>query len=261
MEQRLVTMSSTELNRAALMQRIAERRTTQAEVARQLGMSLRQVERMYAAFKRDGAAALASKRRGRPSNRKLSDAYKHSVMTLVRERYADFGPTLACEKLRELHGLTPSVETLRKWMAEDGLWRTRRERHGSVVLEYRGSELSATAFPKDAHIKPGAIVENKRLGHVLQVIEAAQRERTENQLRAKRMTLRRTDQLRKALGETGELHAQHGRRPRPPTYPSLDLSKPRSVPAALADVLEWVKAQVPGARQRSTAVLRERFRT
>jgi len=48
MEQRLVTMSTTELDRAAHMQRIAERRTTQAEVARLLGLSLRQVERMYA---------------------------------------------------------------------------------------------------------------------------------------------------------------------------------------------------------------------
>jgi hypothetical protein len=82
---------------------------------------LRQIERMYAAYKRDGAAGLVSKRRGRRSNRKLSSAYRRSVMELVRAHYADFGPTLAREKLIERHGLGPSVETLRKWMAEDGL--------------------------------------------------------------------------------------------------------------------------------------------
>jgi transposase len=50
-------------------QRIAERRRTQAEAADELGISLRQVERLYAAYKRAGAAGLVSKRRGRPSYR------------------------------------------------------------------------------------------------------------------------------------------------------------------------------------------------
>ena len=36
--------------------------------------------------------------------------------TIVRKRYADFGPTLAAEKLSELHGLDLGVETLRQWM-------------------------------------------------------------------------------------------------------------------------------------------------
>jgi hypothetical protein len=67
MQTALVTMNPTELDRAAHMQRIAERRTTQAEVAQQLAVSLRQVERMYAAYKLGGAGSLASKRRGRPS--------------------------------------------------------------------------------------------------------------------------------------------------------------------------------------------------
>jgi len=124
----LVTMSPTELDRAAHMQRIAERRTTQAEVALELAVSLRQVERMYAAFKRGGPGALASKRRGRPSKRRLDVAYRQAANEIVRAKYADFGPTLAREKLIECHDLSPSVETLRKWMTEDGLWRTRTER-------------------------------------------------------------------------------------------------------------------------------------
>jgi hypothetical protein len=47
----LVTMSPTELERLALMRRIAERRTTQRIAAEQLGLTIRQVERSYAAFK------------------------------------------------------------------------------------------------------------------------------------------------------------------------------------------------------------------
>ena len=128
MDTGLVTMNPTELTRAAFMQRIAERRTTQAEAAKELGLGLRQVERLYAAYKRVGAKAVASKRRGRASNRRLSEAYQQAVLQAVRKDFADFGPTLAHEKLYERSEAVPSVETLRKWMSGDGLWRTRKER-------------------------------------------------------------------------------------------------------------------------------------
>jgi hypothetical protein len=47
---------------------------------------------------------------------------------LVRERYADFGPTLAHEKLSESHGVKVSVETLRQWMMAEGIWLERAKR-------------------------------------------------------------------------------------------------------------------------------------
>ena len=76
MSAELVTMNPTELARLAGMRRIAERRATQTQIAFELDLSLRQVERLYAAFKRAGAAGLASKRRGRRSNRRLPDAFQ-----------------------------------------------------------------------------------------------------------------------------------------------------------------------------------------
>jgi hypothetical protein len=124
----LVTMSTTEMERLAQMRRIAERRTTQREAAEQLGLGLRQVERLYALYKADGAPGLVSKRRGAASNRRLPAQLRRTTLGIVRALYADFGPTLAHEKLVEKHGLALSVETLRTWMREDGLWQTRRER-------------------------------------------------------------------------------------------------------------------------------------
>ena len=50
----------------------------------------------------------------------------------IRERYADFGPTLAAEKLREVHGITVGRETLRLWMLDAGLWADRVKRRGRV---------------------------------------------------------------------------------------------------------------------------------
>jgi hypothetical protein len=64
-----------------------------------LRLGRRQAFRLLAAFRADGAASLVSKRRGRPSNNRLPDAVRDLTMSLVKAHYADFGPTLACEKL------------------------------------------------------------------------------------------------------------------------------------------------------------------
>ena len=84
---------------------------------------------MLARYREGGPAGLVSGRRGKPSNNAMAEAARREAMERVRERYPDFGPTFAREKLVEVHGLRLSAETLRKWMIADGLWRakTRRE--------------------------------------------------------------------------------------------------------------------------------------
>ncbi len=54
------------------------------------------------------------------------------TLELIRSRYNDFGPTLACEKLREIHGLYLAKETVRKLMVDAGLWIPRKLRSASV---------------------------------------------------------------------------------------------------------------------------------
>jgi hypothetical protein len=87
------------------------------------------VRRLRRGYEQDGVRALASKHRGRPSNRRLPSDLRREALATVRSQYEGFGPTLAHEKLTELHGMELSVETLRHWMIEDGLWipRARRE--------------------------------------------------------------------------------------------------------------------------------------
>ena len=122
-------MSYEELDRVSVIERVIEKRLTQREAATILGLTTRQVRRLRQAYVRDGPMGLASKHRGRPSNRQLPSALREEALTTVRSRYGDFGPTLAHEKLTELHRLRLSVETLRHWMIEEGLWvpRARRE--------------------------------------------------------------------------------------------------------------------------------------
>ena len=122
------TMSAKGLDRFEVLGRVIERRLTQRQAAEQLGLSLRQVERLCRALRSDGAGGLVSRKRGRPSNRKLPGAVREHALDLVRARYADFGPTLACEKLTEQHGVGVSRETLRQWMIDAGLWLPRAQR-------------------------------------------------------------------------------------------------------------------------------------
>lgn len=123
-----VTMSTRELDRLEILGRVAERRLTQRQAAEQLGLTERQVARLCRSLRQHGAAGLVSRKRGRPSNRQWSSAVRDQAVALVRERYADFGPTLACEKLCEFHGVAVSLETLRQWMIGAGLWVPRSQR-------------------------------------------------------------------------------------------------------------------------------------
>lgn len=122
----LLKMSNPEITRLETMQRIKERRLTQIEAARLLGLSVRQIKRLYRAYKTAGAAGLVSRRRGKPSNHRLDEETRQKALDLLFERYADFGPTLAHEKLTEQHHLRLSRESVRQLMIAEGLWKPRR---------------------------------------------------------------------------------------------------------------------------------------
>jgi transposase len=98
------------------------------QAAERLQLSRRQVERLTVRYRRQGASGLLSRHRGHPSNYQLADGTAERALNLIRDSYADFGPTLACEKLRECHGLVLSKETVRHLMTEAGLWIPRWQR-------------------------------------------------------------------------------------------------------------------------------------
>lgn len=128
----LLTMSRSELARLEACQRLEAGILTQIEVARQLGLSDRQVRRLLARYRRAGAPGLRSARRGRPSNRRTPAVLLEQALALVQDRYDDFGPTFANQKLREVHGLYLGTETLRKAMIAAGVWKARNKPYRRV---------------------------------------------------------------------------------------------------------------------------------
>ena len=122
----LLPMSNREITRLEAMQRIKDKRLTQKEAARMLSLSVRQVKRLYRAYKGQGARGLVSQRRGKPSNNRLDAGVVQQALDLIREKYEDFGPTLAHEKLTEVHQLPLSRESVRQIMIAERIWKPKR---------------------------------------------------------------------------------------------------------------------------------------
>ena len=124
----LIAMSERDLQRIEVLSKVTAGRMTVVSAAHVLDLSERQIRRLLERIRTGGAASIRHKAIGRPSNNKINDGVRDYAMTLVRERYADFGPTLATEKLTERDGLRVSRETVRGWMSEAGLWLSRKQR-------------------------------------------------------------------------------------------------------------------------------------
>jgi hypothetical protein len=100
---------------------------TQVKAAEVLGLSTRQVRRLAKRVFAEGDKGLIHKSRGKPSGRRLPEDLKQKVLGLYQQKYFDFGPTLANEKLFELEGIRLGAQTLRNWLIEEGLWQKRRK--------------------------------------------------------------------------------------------------------------------------------------
>ncbi len=116
----VVSLDKKEVSRLRTLVDLIDGKLTIEAAATLMEVTRRQVYRLRSAFKAEGPAALASKQRGKPSNRAHGETFRETVLSLVRDRYADFGPTLAAEKLREVHRLPIGTETLRQWMIAEG---------------------------------------------------------------------------------------------------------------------------------------------
>ena len=167
----MIVMSMREVRRLKAVQSAIDGHVTQKRVAGMLGLSERQVRRLVKVIRDQGDTGVVHGLRGRPSNRRFPEEIRGRVLSFYQERYFDFGPTLAAEKLIECDGITISDETLRKWLMEGGFWKKRRKRSpfrrwrprrecfGELLqmdgshhdwLEGRGPELVLMGFIDDA---------------------------------------------------------------------------------------------------------------
>jgi transposase len=125
-------MSIEERERSHLVRQTQEKHLSQRQASERLGIGVRQFKRLVRSWKQQGDAGLVSRQRGRASNNRLAPGEPERIAALLRDKYPDFGPTLAVEKLLERDGIAVSAETVRQMQIAMGLWRPKKRRHKRV---------------------------------------------------------------------------------------------------------------------------------
>jgi transposase len=141
----IIAMSQEDLKRLHVIRKAMDRIITQQEAAEIIGVGLRQAQRIAKRIRTEGDKGIAHRSRGIPSNRSISGKIKDKALKLFKDKYPDFGPTLASEKLFERDKIKVNDETLRLWLVENNIpykkrrkrphrqWRERKECFGQMV--------------------------------------------------------------------------------------------------------------------------------
>jgi transposase len=171
-KQEMLAMSTKDRDRLKVLHEVKGGHLTQRAAAGQLGVTDRWVRKLLVRVKKEGDGGVVHRLRGKESNRRLPESLRTKVLKLVKAKYRDFGPTLACEYLAQDDGVEVSKETLRQMLIAAGLrrgkrrrveevhgWRPRRSCRGELVqwdtsvhdwLEGRGPRLYLVAMIDDA---------------------------------------------------------------------------------------------------------------
>jgi transposase len=173
----IIAMTQEELKRLHVIRKAIDRAITQEEASQVIGVTLRQAQRITSRVRVEGDRGIVNRSRGRSSNRALPDAVKDKALRLFRDKYRDFGPTLASEKLFERDKIKVNDETLRLWLIERGIsyrkrkkrphrqWRERKECPGEMIqmdgshhpwFETRGDKCVLMGYIDDATGRPFA---------------------------------------------------------------------------------------------------------
>jgi len=175
MRKDIIKMSRKELRRLPIIHKTMEKRLTQVKAAEILDLSDRQIRRIIARIKTGGDPAIVHGNRGKESPFKMPKTLENKIIGIIKEKYHDFGPTFAAEKLFECENIAISREKLRQLMLSRDIshfkrkkeksthqWRERKHCRGEMIqmdgsdhdwLEGRGPRLVFMGYIDDASSK------------------------------------------------------------------------------------------------------------
>jgi len=133
----LITMSQKELDRSDICKKMAACQLNGSEAAKCLRITTRQVRRLKARFKKNGAKGWVNTSRGKPSNRRIPSVEKEKIEGLLKSKYPDFKPGFATEQLAKRNKINRDPKTIRQIMIDIKLWKPRKEKVGSEHRAWR----------------------------------------------------------------------------------------------------------------------------
>ena len=120
-------MTTKEAERFRLLKNYADNMISLVEISNILDISYRQTKRLWKAFRIHGASGLISKKRNN-QNHSLDCNLEQTILSIIEQRYHDYGPTLISEKLKENYNIKISKETIRKIMIKHGLHKPKKQK-------------------------------------------------------------------------------------------------------------------------------------
>lgn len=124
-------LTPAEQEKAAILTSAIEGKITNEQAARQLKLSVRQVQRVKAAIRKGGITSVIHGLRGKSGNHHIDLSVKEKAVEIIKKNYVDFKPTFATEKLAENHNINISYGTTRLWMMQENLWKARKQKQSN----------------------------------------------------------------------------------------------------------------------------------
>lgn len=121
-------MNREEQKRLMVLSAVGEGRVGAREAAVGLGLSVRQIRRLLARYREEGAAGIAHGNRGKRPYNKLDDAVRAKVTELAVSRYVGLNTQHLTEILCEREGLSLSRSTVRRALLSSGIRSPRKRR-------------------------------------------------------------------------------------------------------------------------------------
>lgn len=146
-------MTTIERLRLAVIEELVEGKIYASTAAVKLNVSVRQIKRLKKKFNEKGSDGLIHGSRGKPGLRKIDINLENNVVKIIEEKYYDFGPLMACEKLQEFHGILLSDETIRHIMIRNNIWKSKKRKRSQYFSwrERRSSYGELQQFDGSCH--------------------------------------------------------------------------------------------------------------
>lgn len=121
-------MTTEERLRLTVIEELTDGKINSSTAARKLNLSVRQVKRLKKKFITGGHDSLIHGLRGKPGLRKTDIQMETEIVKTIREKYHDFGPLLAWEKITSVHNIAIGRETVRQIMIRNNIWESKKRK-------------------------------------------------------------------------------------------------------------------------------------
>jgi len=127
-KEEVLQMTQRNLDRIKILHQAIEKRITQEKAGKLLELCRVQVNRLCRKIIKGGDRTIIHGLRGRPSNHQLPAGLAKKAISKIKEKYSDFRPGFAAEKLLELDKIKLSDETIRRLMIDAKLWEDKKRK-------------------------------------------------------------------------------------------------------------------------------------